>query len=47
MKTLPKVMTFQKYKDLCILNEIPGMIPSILCYVPTSVELLELTTPRF
>jgi len=28
-------------------NKNSGMIPSILCYVPPSVELLGLTTPSF
>jgi len=34
--------TFQKYKI-----KITGMIPSIQCYAPPSVELLRLTTPAF
>ena len=47
MKTLSKVVTCQKQKDLYILNKKnSGIIPSILCHMPSSVELLRLTTPR-
>ena len=45
MNTLSKVVTFQKWKDLCILNKTSGMIPLILCYAPPFVELLGPTKP--
>jgi len=47
MGTLSKAVTFQKYIDLCILNKIPEMMTSILCYVPPSVKLLGPTTLSF
>ena len=47
MRTLSKVVTCLKLRDLCILNKIPSMIPQILCYVPPSVKLLGPKTPSF
>ena len=48
VKTLSKVVTFQKYNVLFIIKTTnTGMKPSILCYVPPSVELLGPTTPSF
>ena len=46
-KTLSKVVTFQKKKELCMLNETSGKDTSIPCYVPPSVELLGPTTSSF
>ena len=44
IKKLSKVVN----RKICVYKvKIPGMIPSILCYVPLSVELLELTNPSF
>jgi len=47
MKTLSKVVTFHRQIILCILNKNSGVIPSILCYVPLSVQLLGLTASQF
>ena len=47
MKTLSKVVTFQKQKDLCILHKNSGDDTLNLCYVPPSLQLLGLTTPQF
>ena len=48
MKTLSKVVTFQKWKDLCTLNQISSddNLNPVL-YVPAAVELLRLTATDF
>lgn len=47
MRTLFLSVDFSEYKDLCTLNKIPWMIPSILRYAPPAVELLGATIYQF